>query len=65
MVRDLARAAGVRGIGYYPRSQFVHVDLRDEPYYWTDLGTGQDDEGTEVEPAADARETTEGRLPDP
>jgi uncharacterized protein YcbK (DUF882 family) len=46
MVRDLARSMGVRGVGYYPRSQFVHVDLRDEPFFWTDLGSG---EGTEVE----------------
>ena len=28
MVRDLARAMGVKGIGYYPVSQFVHVDVR-------------------------------------
>jgi len=41
MVRDLARAMGVRGIGYYPRSQFVHVDMRDEPFFWTDLGPGE------------------------
>ncbi len=47
MVRDLARSMGVRGVGYYPRSQFVHVDLRDEPYFWTDLGT--EDSGGEVE----------------
>jgi len=46
MVRDLARSMGVRGVGYYPRSQFVHVDLREEPYFWTDLGAA---EGTEVE----------------
>jgi len=65
MVRDLARAAGVRGIGYYPRSQFVHVDLREEPYHWTDLGTGEDDEEAEIEPAGEAREAQDGRLPDP
>jgi uncharacterized protein YcbK (DUF882 family) len=43
MVRDLAHALGVRGIGYYPNphSQFVHVDLREEPYFWTDLGSGE------------------------
>jgi uncharacterized protein YcbK (DUF882 family) len=47
MVRDLARAMGVRGIGYYPRSQFVHLDMRDEPFFWTDLGGGEG--GTETE----------------
>lgn len=41
MVRDLARTMGVRGIGYYPRSQFVHVDVRDEPFFWTDLGASE------------------------
>ena len=41
MVRDLARAMGVRGVGYYPRSQFVHVDLREEPYFWTETGAGE------------------------
>ena len=55
MVRDLARAIGVRGIGYYPRSQFVHVDLRDEPFFWTDLGAGEG--GSELE--------FEGGKPDP
>jgi uncharacterized protein YcbK (DUF882 family) len=49
MVRDLARAMGVRGIGYYPSSQFVHVDLREEPYFWTDLGDSGDGNGVETE----------------
>jgi uncharacterized protein YcbK (DUF882 family) len=49
MVRDLARAMGVRGIGYYPRSQFVHVDLRDEPFFWTDLGAGEGGSDPELE----------------
>lgn len=49
MVRDVARAAGVRGIGYYPRSQFVHVDVRDEPFFWTDLGAGEGSSEPEFE----------------
>jgi uncharacterized protein YcbK (DUF882 family) len=33
----LARKLGARGIGYYPTSQFVHVDVRDDaPFQWTD-----------------------------
>jgi uncharacterized protein YcbK (DUF882 family) len=50
MVRDLAKAMGVHGIGYYPRSQFVHVDVREEPYFWTDLGGGES--GTDPEQEA-------------
>ena len=60
MVRDLARAMGVRGVGYYPRSQFVHVDLREEPYFWTDLGSG---EGTEVEVESGNAEATGANAP--
>ena len=51
MVRDLARAMGVKGIGYYPVSQFVHVDVRDQPQEWTDYGENRwDAEGGEHEP---------------
>ena len=48
-LRDLARSLGAPGVGYYPTSHFVHVDMRDEPFQWTDvLGPGQ--EPNEVEP---------------
>jgi uncharacterized protein YcbK (DUF882 family) len=51
MVRDLARAMGVKGIGYYPVSQFVHVDVRDEHQEWTDYGENRwDAEGGEHDP---------------
>jgi uncharacterized protein YcbK (DUF882 family) len=43
MVRDLARAMGVKGIGYYPVSQFVHVDVRDDHMEWTDYGENRND----------------------
>jgi uncharacterized protein YcbK (DUF882 family) len=43
MVRDLARSMGVKGIGYYPVSQFVHVDVRDEHMEWTDFGENRMD----------------------
>ena len=65
MVRDLARALGAHGIGYYPRSQFVHVDLRDEPFFWTDLGIGEGEAETEVEPGGSASGAHDGRLADP
>ena len=52
MVRDLAESMGVRGIGYYPVSGFVHVDVRDQNSRWTDYGTNrQDGEGTEHVPS--------------
>lgn len=51
MVRDLAESMGVGGIGYYPVSGFVHVDVRDERSRWTDYGHNrQDGEGTEHGP---------------
>ena len=59
MVRDLARSMGVKGIGYYPVSQFVHVDVRDEKQEWTDYGENRwDAEGGEHD-ASRAKETEE------
>jgi len=52
MVRDLARSMGVKGIGYYPVSQFVHVDVRDDKQEWTDFGENRfDAEGGEHDPS--------------
>ncbi len=51
MVRDLAMSMGVRGIGYYPVSGFVHVDVRDQFTTWIDYGRDRDDNlGTEHGP---------------
>jgi hypothetical protein len=42
---------GVKGIGYYPVSGFVHVDVRDQLSTWTDYGENrQDGEGSEHGP---------------
>lgn len=35
-LRNIARKLGVRGIGWYPTTNMIHVDVRDEPYYWID-----------------------------
>jgi uncharacterized protein YcbK (DUF882 family) len=52
MVRDLARSMGVKGIGYYPVSQFVHVDVREDKQEWTDYGQNRwDAEGGEHDPS--------------
>ncbi len=37
-----ARTLPHTGVGYYPNSDFTHVDVRDESYYWIDRsGPGQ------------------------
>ncbi len=35
-VAELARSYGFRGVGIYPKSGFVHVDIRDRSYFWVD-----------------------------
>jgi uncharacterized protein YcbK (DUF882 family) len=35
-LRRLADAQGVPGVGFYPTSKMIHVDVRDVPYRWTD-----------------------------
>ncbi len=35
-LRDVAGALGIKGIGYYPTSKMVHVDVRDVAFGWTD-----------------------------
>lgn len=36
VVAELARSYGFRGVGIYPKSGFVHVDIRDRSYFWVD-----------------------------
>jgi uncharacterized protein YcbK (DUF882 family) len=36
MIADFAREWGAGGVGYYPKTAFVHVDVRDKPFYWID-----------------------------
>ncbi len=38
-VAKFARAQGYVGVGVYPTSGFVHVDVRDRSYFWVD-GSG-------------------------
>lgn len=35
-MRNLARKLGVRGLGMYPTTNMIHVDVRDEPFSWVD-----------------------------
>jgi uncharacterized protein YcbK (DUF882 family) len=42
VVRDYCRMLGSVGVGYYPNSSFVHLDIRGTPTYWVDYaGPGQ------------------------
>ncbi|MCZ7679873.1 MAG: DUF882 domain-containing protein [Sandaracinaceae bacterium] len=36
-LRDLAVTLPQTGVGWYPNSTFVHVDVREESAYWVDL----------------------------
>src|SRR6185503_2314139 len=48
MARDLAESMGVKGLGYYPVSGFIHVDVRDDRTRWIDYSSNsKDGEGTE------------------
>jgi hypothetical protein len=40
----VAKQEGARGVGMYPKSRFVHVDVREKAYSWIDNGEGEDDE---------------------
>ncbi len=37
VLRDYCRSLGDVGVGYYPNSTFVHLDVRDRPAYWVDV----------------------------
>jgi uncharacterized protein YcbK (DUF882 family) len=42
MLRDYCRTLPSVGVGYYPRSSFVHLDVRDSNAYWVDwAGPGE------------------------
>ncbi len=68
-LRDLVRSLGAPGVGYYPTSQFVHVDMREERYEWTDTsGPGQNvDDNAPPSPSPGAAGTSDAGTfgPDP
>ena len=57
-LRDLARSLGATGVGYYPTVQFVHVDVRGTPYFWTDT-SGHGDHNHSEGATADSNEGAE------
>ncbi len=46
-LRNVARKLGVLGVGYYPTTNMIHVDVRDEAYFWTD-SSGPHQNGLEI-----------------
>jgi hypothetical protein len=63
-LRDFARSLDETGVGYYPNSVFVHVDVRERRAYWVDRsGPGEDaDYGQWPPPEREQRETRERVL---
>ena len=62
-VRDYLRTLPSVGVGYYPNSSFVHLDVREASTYWVDFaGPGERPRGTR---AHDHDQEAEGDLQDP
>jgi uncharacterized protein YcbK (DUF882 family) len=65
-LRDLAKSLGATGVGYYPTVQFVHVDVRGTPYFWTDT-SGHGEHGHTIAGfnASDSSESSEPSATEP
>ncbi|MES1174848.1 MAG: LysM peptidoglycan-binding domain-containing protein [Myxococcales bacterium] len=62
-VRDYLRTLGPVGVGFYPNSSFVHLDVRDAATYWVDYaGPGEAPRSSKTH---DHDEEAEGDLQDP
>ncbi len=35
-LRDVAKSLGIKGVGYYPTTKMIHIDARNEEWFWTD-----------------------------
>ena len=61
-VRDYLRTLPATGVGYYPNSSFVHLDVRDTATYWVDFaGPGEAPRSK----SHDHDQEAEGDLQDP
>jgi uncharacterized protein YcbK (DUF882 family) len=58
-LRDLAKSLGATGVGYYPTVQFVHVDVRGTPYFWTDTSGHGEHNHNNAEAIADSNDSAE------
>ena len=71
VLRDYLRTLPAAGVGYYPNSSFVHLDVRDTPTYWVDFAgpgeaprkTNQRDHDQEAEGDLQDPEVSEGDRP--
>ena len=63
-LRDFARSFDETGVGYYPNSVFVHVDVRERRAYWVDRsGPGEEaDYGAWPPPAEEQLRTRDAIL---
>jgi LysM repeat protein len=65
VVRDYLRTLPAAGVGYYPNSSFVHLDVRDTATYWVDYaGPGEAPRKT-LGHDRDRDQEAEGDLQDP
>jgi hypothetical protein len=69
-VASWARGQGFAGVGIYPVSGFVHVDVRERSFFWVDpSGPGQPNRTTGIlagdAAASDARAREQGKRPSP
>src|SRR5882724_851710 len=63
VLRDYLRTLPATGVGYYPNSSFVHLDVRDTPTYWVDFaGPGEAPRKTNLR---DHDQEADGDLQDP
>lgn len=65
-LRDFARTFDETGVGYYPNSVFVHVDVRDRRGYWVDRSAPNEeaDYGTWPPPPSEVAAHTQRVLDD-
>ncbi len=67
VIRDYLRTLSNVGVGYYPNSSFVHLDVREYAAYWVDYaGPGEAPRGKHREPAGseDVHEEEPQDVPD-
>jgi len=63
VLRDFARSLDETGVGYYPNSVFVHVDVRERRGYWVDRsGPGEEADYGSWPPPAEEQLRTRDRI---
>ena len=60
-IRDFCRTLSNVGVGYYPRSTFVHLDMRGRPAYWIDYSGPGEPPRYETGSGADPRDSQSRR----